>query len=107
MIIYQLHEYSGQWEDFTDSIIGSYLHKEKAKRALIKACEEEKELREQSKKCNNCPLSNGEFSSCEQVKEYCSKAKLQEYEDGDIDCDNFYLQWDVSEFEIKEVEVEE
>ena len=30
MTIYQLHEYSGEWEDYRDRIIGSYLRKERA-----------------------------------------------------------------------------
>jgi hypothetical protein len=56
MIIYQLHEYTGQWEDYCDYVVGSYLKKERAEKEKIKAQINEKELIEQSKKCVNCPF---------------------------------------------------
>ena len=50
MKIYQLHEYSGVWEDFHDYIRGSYLRKERAEKEKVKAEAEEKELAKKSKK---------------------------------------------------------
>lgn len=106
MLIYQLHEYGGQWEDSFDYIIGSYLKKERAEEEKAKAEAKEKELIEQHKKCNDCPYLYDAFISNDELLSYCPKAKLKEYED-DIDCENYYTHWDESSFEIIEVEVEE
>lgn len=106
MIIYQLHKYSGEWEDFIDSIIGSYSRKERAEEEKAKAEAKEKELIEQSNKCNDCPYLYDAFISNDDLLSYCSKAKLKEYED-DVDCENYYQHWDEATFKIKEVEVEE
>ncbi len=35
MVIYQIHKYSGQYEDFTDVIVGSYLKKERAEEEKV------------------------------------------------------------------------
>lgn len=108
MKIYQIHEYSGQWEDFCDRIIGSYLKKEKAEEAIVKAMEKEKERIEQGKKCANCPFLDDPFESVASLwpkhKDYCAEAKLSDSEYG-INCENYYSHWDEADFEIKEVEV--
>ena len=110
MKIYQLHEYSGEWEDFHDRIIGSYLRKERAEEEKAKAEIKEKELIERSKKCNRCPFLESYLSDLDDLlvkhSDYCVDAKLEENEYG-IDCDNYFSHWDESTFEIKEVEVEE
>ena len=36
MTIYQIHEYNGEWDDFTDRIIGSYISKERAEEEKFK-----------------------------------------------------------------------
>lgn len=108
MIIYQLHEYRGEWEDATDYIIGSYFNKERAEEEKVKAEVKEKELRERTRKCNNCPYIENPFSTVKEVlakhPDYCSKAKLEECDYG-IGCENYYCDWDEAAFEIKEVEV--
>lgn len=44
MTIYQIHEYSGEYEDYRDYIVGSYLNREKAtaKMEKLKCIEAEK-----------------------------------------------------------------
>ena len=111
MKIYQLHEYCGEWEDFRDYIRGSYLRKERAVEEKIKAEAKEKELTKKSKKCNNCPaLDAYPFSSFDSLFDkycdYCSEMELEETEDG-INCKNYHSMWNISDFKIKEVEVEE
>ena len=111
MKIYQLHEYSGEYEDFRDYIIGSYLRKERAEEEKAKAEALEKEFQEQSKKCANCPFVCEDFSNLNGLlmkhPDYCEKAKgLEEYEFG-IYCDAQYVHWDDATYKIKEVEVEE
>ena len=112
MKIYQLHEYSGEWEDFRDRIIGSYLRKERAEEE--KDCVEvrEKELIEQGKKCTHCPFLEFENTWTDidrllsEHLDYCTEAKLENTEYG-INCSNYYHKWDESTFEVVEVEVEE
>lgn len=111
MKIYQLHEYSGEYEDFRDYIRGSYLRKERAEEEKAKAEAEEKELVKKGEKCNNCPVLDAyPFASFDSLLnehcDYCSEMKLEETDYG-LNCDNYYHHWDESTFDIKEVEVEE
>lgn len=110
MIIYQLHKYSGEFEYCEDYIIGSYLRKERAEEAKVKAEEHTKEMMKYSKKCQNCPFLEEDFSDIDNLlvehSDYCSEAKLRESKYG-MDCENYYTIWDEPTFEIKEVEVEE
>ena len=110
MIIYQLHEFSGQWEDFRDYIIGSYIRKERAEEEKYNAEIKEKELIEQSGKCFACPFIEDDNENLDRLlseyPNYCTKAKLNKTEYGIINCDNYYTHWDNSIFEIKEIEVE-
>lgn len=111
MKIYQLHEYTGAWEDFRDTIIGSYLRKERAEEELGKAKAKEEELRMQSGKCFECPFLEQDNEDLDSLlsehPSYCTKLKLSKTEYGIINCDNYYDHWDDATFSIKEVEVEE
>lgn len=112
MKIYQLHEYSGEWEDFRDHIRGSYLRKERAEEEKVKAEEFEKILVERSDRCNKCPFIDYDNAFLkineliQKCSDYCSLVELEETDYG-INCQNYYHCWDESTFEIKEVEVEE
>lgn len=111
MKIYQLHEYSGEWEDYRDRIIGSYLRKERAEEEKAKAEAEEELLLEHGKRCNNCPLLDDySWLTIENLiakyPNYCTESKLEETDYG-INCQNYYSHWDKSTFKIVEVEVEE
>lgn len=110
MKIYQLHEYSGVWEDFRDSIIGSYLRKERAEEECKKAKAREKSLIERHNRCASCPLLDEDFKNINEIlseyPNYCKEPKLEETDYG-IDCLNAYIHWDEATFEIQEVEVEE
>ena len=110
MKIYQLHEYSGEWEDFRDYICGSYLRKERAEEEKVKAETEEKRLMEYSKRCLYCPFLEEEADVLKDLlsehSDYCSEMKLEATEYG-YSCQNYFVKYDNSTFEIKEVEVEE
>lgn len=112
MKIYQLHEYSGEWEDFRDRIIGSYLRKERSEEEKDRAEAREKELIEHGNKCAYCPFLDFDdvFSDLTKLlseyPDYCTKAKLENTEYG-INCENYYHKWDEATFEVTEVEVEE
>lgn len=109
MTIYQLHECGGEYEDYYNRIIGTYLRKERAEEEKAKAEAKEKELVEHSRKCNHCPFLEFDLSMDELFSlysEYCSEAELEEDKYG-LECENYYSHWDESSFYISEVEVEE
>lgn len=110
MKIYQLHEYSGEYEDYRDRIIGSYFLRIRAEEEKAKAEAREKELSERGRKCNRCPFLKHFHAKIDDLivkySHYCSEAKLEEGEWG-IDCENYCSHWDEATFEIQEVEVEE
>lgn len=111
MKIYQLHEYGGEYEDYFDRIIGSYLHKERAEEEKFRAETEERILTEQAEKCENCPFLTEQFSDLDKLWKawngYCCEAKLREDIDGSIYCCCSCCKREDLSFEIKEVEVEE
>lgn len=108
MKIYQLHKYSGEYEDFSDDIIGSYLKPERAKEELTKAEKEEMELRRQGRKCQYCPICDYGASFDLDVEDVECENKDAEFDSqyGWL-CKNYSPHWDDATFEIEEVEVEE
>ena len=111
MKIYQLHECGGEWEDYHDCIIGSYLRKERAEEEKAIREAKEKELVEHSKKCCRCPFVQEDFDSLDnllaELSDYCDKAEVGKGFYGEIDCNNYYEHWNENSFYIKEIEVEE
>ena len=112
MIIYQIHEYSGEYEDYRDYIVGTYLHKEKAVAKMEELQMIESEKRDKNKKCSSCPIADIDFiadtfaAMSKSCAEYCSDAKITEDKFG-YDCDNYICNWEEATYKIKEVEVEE
>lgn len=110
MKIYQIHEYSGEYEDYRDYIIGSYLRKERAEEEMAKAEANEAEAIEQNNRCNICPFTEASYSEFDNLlsefQGHCDKMELYDSDYG-IKCRNYYHHWDKAYFEIKEVEVEE
>lgn len=110
MVIYQLHEYSGEYDYFCDRIIGSYLRRERAEEEEDKAMAKEKRMAERSKKCGSCPFLEKDFEKVHDLLSeyycYCDESKLKNSEYG-IECENYCSIWDEARFEIVEVEVEE
>ena len=104
MKIYQLHEYTGEYEDFRDYIIGSYFSKERADTEMAKAIAENNRLKELSHKCSKCPVWDEDNTDADTVCNYCSDSKLKVTKEGLL-CSNYYFQWDDSTFEVKEVDV--
>lgn len=119
--IYQIHEHSGEWEDYRDFIRGSYLSKEKAEAEKEKLEEEETKKR----KCNNCPLYFCETDcdlGCEcntekcnehkvnQVKKHCDRFEPYTYKyddesEDELGCKNYHYKMYDCRYEIEEVEV--
>ena len=115
MVIYQIHEYGGEWEDRFDYIVFSCLSKDRAveeKERLIK----QEESRE---RCSSCPLyfcpneCSGKHCGLEEcttyrieaAKKYCSDyTKDSNCEDK---CANYRYHFETSFFRIEEVEVVE
>ena len=111
MKIYQIHKTGGEWEDFYDIIVGSYLSKEKAEKELEVQQNHEQMLRDQSSKCASCPYIDYEIDTPEDLKkqfkafpDYCKDAKVEITASGN-ECENYFSLWDQSYFKIEEVEV--
>lgn len=54
MKIYQVHEYSGIYEDFVDKIEATFIHEENAINFINKCMENEAKTRERYKWCMDC-----------------------------------------------------
>ena len=110
MKIYQLHECGGEWENYHDYIIGSYLRKERAEEEKVKAEVKEKELIEHSKRCINCPFLEEDFANLNDLmseySDYCNEAELEDGNYG-IDCENYCVHYGENNFYIEEVKVED
>lgn len=112
MKIYQLHEYKGEWKDFSDFIIGSYLRKERAEEELAKAEVKEEILKEHNNRCRDCPFLGEPYCDLDDLllkhNDYCSEKELEDLGVSyGIKCKNYYLKWFDSTFKIEEIEVEE
>lgn len=110
MKIYQLHEYYGMYEDYTDDIIGSFLRKERAVEEKAKAETKEQELIAKHNKCRECPYAYEDFEDMDNlldiIPDYCDEVEVG-YSSWGAYCNNEYTKYDTHKFEIVEVEVEE
>ncbi len=113
-MIYQIHETSGEWEDYCDRIVGTYS-------SLSRAEEEKKKLELQNvedMKCNSCPLyfcptdceleCNAD-TNCDEyrinlAKKYCKEFDLDESDN--VGCKEFCTM-DECGYYISEIEVME
>lgn len=112
MKIYQIHECGGEWEDYYDYIVGSYLSRGKAV-----AVKEQLEVSEvEATKCNKCPLlycpdecnlkcgtKECEKHAINEAKKYCNSYKFSRHNK----CENYHYKSNESYFRIEEVEVVE
>ena len=110
MKIYQIHEYSGEYEDYRDYIVGSYLSKEKAIAKMEELQRIEAERRVKADRCRFCPIEDEDVFDdvfdvvAKRCSMYCRDAKIKEEPYG-YDCENYCCYWDEATYEIKEVEV--
>lgn len=93
--VYILHEYSGEYEDSSDYILGVYSSKESADSKKLELEEKLKLEHDEVKQCNKCYTSN--FSS--EFK--CGRFKLDE----DDECDGVKSYVDDYIYEVKEYEL--
>ena len=111
MKIYQIHKYGGEWEDYYDYIVGSYIRKERAEEMMGAFVEQSKSDREQARRCGRCPAWNQLGDNTEQIAMecgiYCDKFHRDNNEDGTFECSNWMSINYESHFRIEEVEVEE
>ena len=111
--IYQIHKMSGEYEDYLDTIVGSYLRKE-----VIKTLQDKEDRRRACAiKCRECPVQDynryydRNFRSV--INEYCEDFEEEhelDYGEEQLFCKNeyyLYSAYDDAYYEIQEVEVEE
>ena len=109
--IYQIHETGGEYEDFFDYIVGSYLHKEKAKQELEKFKDALSERRMHYQKCSDCPAQCGCLEDeIDEIRESCDcfAAEDADYESFIWFCKNAVHSYDASvRYEVEEVDVDD
>ena len=115
MVIYQIHEYGGEWEDRFDYIVFSCLSKDRAAEEKERLIKQE----ESYDKCNECPLyfcpneCDGKSCGLEECTTYCieaAKSICSNYVQDDVRkdrCANHNYHFENSFFRIEEVEVVE
>lgn len=108
MKIYQIHKYEGMYEDYSDTIVSSYLDYSKALSEKERLEQEELSLREKGRKCANCHFISGNWSTTKDLtnihSEYCNEVSLEATEYG-IGCNNYFSHWDDATFKVIEIEV--
>lgn len=121
MIIYQLHEVEGEYEDFSDIIVGSYVRKQCAEAEKTKRIKEQKEKEKQAKKCSKCKVVNKLWdsmsdvilSACEYADIEASEFKCADIEASEpnikifADCHNYFVLLSKPKYYIQDVEVSE
>lgn len=89
MLIYQIHRETGEYEDYSNDIIGSYLREERAKEELKKLEEEALEIRKQKERCRACSPYEDEYKCADYVKskywDHCINTKAYN------DIPNYYV----------------
>jgi hypothetical protein len=110
MKIYQIHEFGGQWEDYYDYIVGTYLHKDRAELEMKKLVDTEEAHQKRYEKCQNCPIGDLDLQedTFDAMKDacstYCNRSQIYEELYG-FGCENEEHYWDNNNYKIKEVEV--
>lgn len=109
MTVYQIHEYTGEYEDFVDRIVATYLDPNKAQADMDRRRAEVAKLEESANKCSCCPTRTICFDDVTEniinsIKRYCDQFDKVEI-DEEIDCKNFFELWDVPSYRIRAEEV--
>lgn len=110
MTIYQIHEHSGEYEDYRDRIVGSYLNEEKARvrKEELEHIEAERQIK--ATHCSLCPIDDEDVMddifevAVKKCSMYCSDAQIKEEPYG-YECKNYCCSWDEATYKIEEVEV--
>ena len=110
MKIYQIHGFGGQWEDYYDYIVGTYLHKDRAESEMKKLVDTEEVRQKRYEKCQACPIGdlNLNADTLEAMEHacstYCSCSQVKEDLYGFF-CENEESYYDTTTYKIKEIEV--
>lgn len=112
MIIYQIHKSGGEWEDYFDHIVGSFLRKEKAEQRMSELQEEDANKRRLAKHCEKCPCIDAwNYKDSKPLvalmNRYCEESDIHINDNKEVLCHNYTTYWTEIDFRIEEVEVEE
>lgn len=110
MKIYQIHETGGQYEDYFDYIVGTYLHKDKAEIAMQILIDKEELRRQEYEKCQFCPIGDLDLNADTvevmrgACQKYCNHSQIYEALYG-FECENEASYRDEVDYYLKEIEV--
>lgn len=108
--IYQIHETGGEYEDYFDNIVGSYIHKERSERELERFNNELNERHMYYQKCSDCPAQFGCLSDeIDEIRESCDHFSAEgDDESLIVFCKNAVYSYDESvRYEIEEADVDD
>lgn len=105
MKIYQVHRSGGEWEDYYNYIVASYLHEENAMKKKEELVHKEMKLRDKAEECRECY----DKYFYDDTNKPCPKdcCKIIVYNDGDIECSNRYDHWENENYFIETLEIED
>lgn len=108
-VIYQVHELSGEYEDFCDMIVATYYDKLTATKLCEKLQQNQADDTAREQKCNNCPIYNSYVNTLEELRvvvgDYCKDCKPVTVETDWVDCDNRTLGVDSYRYIVTEVTI--
>lgn len=113
LTIYQIHEMSGEYEDYHDIIVGSYLRKERAEEVIKTLRDEENKRKARAIKCRECPVRDYNCDLRSVINEYCEDFEEEvelDYGEEQPFCKNEYYSYSAYDdvyYEMQKVEVEE
>jgi hypothetical protein len=114
MKIYQIHEHSGEWEDYTNVILESYFDKDVAEARLSQLEDKERNKQRARTRCAECPVNSPDFEAYKSendveiaAKEYCVDIPQFKTSVYHCECENneMYNYYDECTYTISEVEV--
>ena len=108
--IYQIHETGGEYDEFFDNIVGSYLHRERAEQELKKLNAASDANYADYQKCLSCPAQFGcSIDEIDEVRETCGDFATEDDEESFVVfCRNAVCSYeDNIRYTIEEVDVDE
>jgi hypothetical protein len=105
--IYQVHQIGGEYEDYYDYIVGTYLHMEDAEKYKQKLLDKQQERIRRNDFCEKCPINKMTKrkwdNSKKKVLDYCKNSKI-EYNNNEVWCENKYFGEYYGLVEVYEIE---
>lgn len=107
MTVYLVIKASGEYEDYSERIIGAYLNREKAEELVSQRKNQEETIYSQYEKCCKCPAYWSNDLSALNYCEHVASCQMCVDEDGDeqVDCFEYVPYYVPISYWVRELEV--